>query len=330
MKRNHFGLKTIMKNGFLEKYGIVFILFGFSLFLSFMSPAFLSVPNIMNVVRQVSIIGVIAIGVTFVIITRGIDLSSGSVVALVGVIIASLSQTRIVMSQPVSMMLHPVIAITIGLVVGLILGVINGVLTAYGRLPAFIATLGMMTIARGGALLYTAGRPVTYLHSVYTQIGTNSIIGIPIPIWIYLVIAVFSHILLSKSVFGRHVFAIGGNEQSSRLCGINVNKTLVFVYAYAGFLSAVAGMLLLSRTAAGNPSYGVSYELDAIASTVIGGTSLSGGLGSIPLCVVGALIIGVVNNGMDLLGINAYYQQIVKGLIIIIAVLIDMNKHAKE
>lgn len=320
---------AIKKSGVIEKYGIVLILIAFSIVLSLVSPAFLSVRNLLNVVRQVSIIGVIAIGVTFVIITTGIDLSSGSVVALVGVIVASLSQTQIIDSQPVSMMLHPAIAICIGLIIGLILGMINGVLTAYGKLPAFIATLGMMTIARGGALLYTAGRPITHLHPLYTYIGTNSFLGIPIPIWVYIVIAFFSHILLAKSVFGRHVFAIGGNEQSAKLCGIQVKKSLVLVYTFAGFLSAIAGVLLLSRTAAGNPSYGVGYELDAIASTVIGGTSLSGGLGSIPFCVVGALIIGVVNNGMDLLGINAYYQQIVKGMIILVAVLIDMNKHSK-
>ncbi len=326
-------IKSLDKAGvssLIKKNGIVLILLGIGLIMSFVSPAFLTLQNLMNVVRQVSIIGVIAIGVTFIIITTGIDLSSGSVVAFVGVVVASLAQAKIIAEQPVSMMLNPFVAISIGLVIGAILGFINGFLTAYGRLPAFIATLGMMTIARGGALLYTSGRPVAHINPLFYKIGTGSFIGIPVPIWVYLIIAAFSYILLSKSTFGRHVFAIGGNLQASRLCGINVKKNLVIVYTYAGLLSGVAGILLLSRTAAGNPSYGIGYELDAIASTVIGGTSLSGGIGSIPLCVVGTLIIGVVNNSMDLMGVNAYFQQIVKGMIILIAVLIDMNKHKEK
>ncbi len=153
---------------------------------------------------------------------------------------------------------------------------------------------------------------------------------IPIPIWIYLLVGIISHILLSKSKFGRYVFAIGGNMQAARICGINVEKNLVLVYMYAGLLSAVSGILLVARTAAGNPTYGLAYELDAIASTVIGGTSLSGGIGSIPLCVVGAMIIGVLNNGMDLLGVNAYWQQIVKGIIIVVAVVIDSRKRRRK
>ena len=153
---------------------------------------------------------------------------------------------------------------------------------------------------------------------------------IPIPIWIYLLVGIISHILLSKSKFGRYVFAIGGNMQAARICGINVEKNLVLVYMYAGLLSAVSGILLVARTAAGNPTYGLAYELDAIASTVIGGTSLSGGIGSIPLCVVGAMIIGVLNNGMDLLGVNPYWQQIVKGIIIVVAVVIDSRKRRRK
>ncbi len=323
-------IKNINYSAYLKKYGIVLILLGIGLVMSFVSPVFLTFQNLTNIVRQVSIIGVIAIGVTFIIITTGIDLSSGSVLALVGVIVASLSQSVVMTDQPVSMTLNPYFAISVGLVVGALTGFINGFLTAYGRLPAFIATLGMMTIARGGALLYTNGRPVARLNPTFFELGTGSFMGIPIPIWVYIVIAVVSFILLSKTTFGRHVFAIGGNLNAAKLCGINVKKSLVIVYTYAGFLSAVAGVLLVTRTAAGNPAYGLGYELDAIASTVIGGTSLSGGIGSIPLCVVGTLIIGVVNNSMDLMGVNAYFQQIVKGLIILVAVLIDMNKHKER
>ena len=162
-----------------------------------------------------------------------------------------------------------------------------------------------------------------------SNLGTGRIIGVPIPIWIYLLMGIFTHILLSKTKFGRHVFAIGGNEQSARMCGINVEKTLVKVYALAGALTGVSAILLTARTSAGNPTYGVGYEFDAIIATVIGGTSLSGGTGSIPFCVIGALIIGVLNNGMDLLSINAYWQQIVKGVIIVVAVLIDSKTHKK-
>jgi inositol transport system permease protein len=187
-----------------------------------------------------------------------------------------------------------------------------------------------MTVARGAAALYTQGRPVGDLKDTFTFIGTGSFLGIPLPIWIYIAMAILAHVLLSKTKFGRHVFAIGGNEQAARICGINVERTLVKVYAFAGFLTAVSAILLTARTSAGNPTYGLAYELDAIAATVIGGTSLSGGIGSIPFCVIGALIIGVLNNGMDLLGVNAYWQQIVKGFIIVIAVLIDARKQKRK
>jgi len=324
-KIQHFSIQQ-----FMSKYGIVVILLGICLIMSIISPAFRSVRNLTNVVRQVSIIGIISMGVTLAIITTGIDLSSGSVLALVGVIVTSMSQNAVNLEQPVSIVIPVGIAIIIGLAVGTGTGVINGSLHAYGKIPPFIATLGMMTMARGAALLYSNGRPIGDLKTSLTFIGSGYFLNIPIPIWIYIIVGIISHILLSKTKFGRYVFAIGGNEQAARICGINVERTLVKVYAYAGLLSVVVGIFFIARTAAGNPSYGLSYELDAIASTVIGGTSLSGGIGSIPLCVVGALIIGVLNNSMDLLGVNAYWQQIVKGLIIVIAVLIDARKQKKK
>jgi len=322
--------KKIDFSDFMRKYGIVVIFIAICIFMSIVSPAFRTMRNLTNVVRQVSIIGIISMGVTFCIITTGIDLSSGSVLAFVGVIVASLSQTKVVEGQPISIVMPIFFSILIALAFAALLGTITGSVHAYGKIPAFIATLGMMTVARGAALLYANGRPIGNLKETFTHIGSGSFIGIPIPIWIYALVGVVSYILLSKSKFGRYVFAIGGNEQAARICGINVEKTLVGVYAYAGFLSGIAGILLVSRTAAGNPTYGLSYELDAIASTVIGGTSLAGGSGSIPLCVIGALIIGVINNGMDLMGVNAYWQQIVKGLIIVAAVLLDARKQKKN
>jgi len=327
---NEVKMKTVTVRGIMNKYGIVVILLGICLILSIISPSFRSVRNLTNIVRQVSMIGIISMGVTLAIITSGIDLSSGSVLALVGVIVTSMSQNAVNTLQPISIVMPIGIAIVIGLMVGLILGTINGSLHAFGKIPPFIATLGMMTVARGLALLYSNGRPIGDLKESFMFIGGGSFLHISIPIWIYLFVGIISHIMLSKSRFGRYIFAIGGNEQAARICGINVEKVKVMVYAYAGLLSAIAGIMLVSRTAAGNPSYGVSYELDAIASTVIGGTSLSGGVGSIPLCVIGALIIGVLNNSMDLMGVNAYWQQIVKGLIIVIAVLIDARKQRKK
>jgi inositol transport system permease protein len=315
---------------FLRKYGIVVIFLAMCLMLTLISPAFGTTRNLMNVVRQVSMIGILAMGVTFCIITGGIDLSSGSVLAFVGVIVASFSQTKVVDGQPVSVVMPIIVGLLAGLAAGVVMGWINGALTAYTKIPPFVATLGMMTVARGAALLYSSGRPIGYLKESFTYIGGGIFLKIPVPIWIYLIVGIISYILLSKSRFGRYVFAIGGNEQAARICGINVEKNLVLVYIYAGLLSAISGIILVARTAAGNPTYGVSYELDAIAATVIGGTSLSGGVGSIPLCVVGALIIGVLNNGMDLLNINAYWQQIVKGIIIVVAVVIDASKKRRN
>ena len=270
------------------------------------------------------------LGWTFAIITTGIDLSSGSLIALTGVVVASLAQTQIPDGQPVGAIIPVFFAILITMTLGAGLGTVNGSLHAYGKIPAFIATLGMMTVARGLALLYTSGRPIGYLKSSFTFIGSGSFLGLSIPIWVYIAVGLISWILLSKSKFGRYVYAIGGNMNAARMCGINVERTLVKVYAYAGLLSAISGILLVARTAAGNPTYGLSYELDAIASTVIGGTSLSGGIGSIPFCIVGALIIGVINNGMDLMGVNAYWQQIIKGFIIVLAVLLDSRKQHKK
>jgi len=315
--------KTEISN-FLKKYGIVVVFVGMCLLLAIISPAFASMRNLLNVVRQVSIIGILAMGVTFSIITAGIDLSSGAVLAFVGVIVASFSQARVVEGQPISIVMPILFALLIGLAAGALMGFINGAITAYGRIPPFVATLGMMTVARGAALLYSGGRPIGYLKPSFTYLGGGSFLAIPVPIWIYVIVGVISHFLLSQTRFGVYAFAIGGNVQAARRCGINVEKNLILVYTYGGLLSAIAGIIMVSRTAAGNPTYGVSYELDAIASTVIGGTSLAGGIGSIPLCVVGALIIGVLSNGMDLLGIDPNWQQIVKGVIIVTAVLIDV------
>ncbi len=317
-------------SAFMSKYGIVVIFLGLCIIMSFVSPAFRSMRNLTNVIRQVSIIGILSIGVTFCIITGGIDLSSGSLIAFISVIVASLSQNVVNPNQPLSIVMPIAMSIILALLLGALLGSVNGSLHAFGKIPPFIATLGMMTVARGAAALVTAGRPVGDLKDTFTFIGTGKLFGLAIPIWVYLGVGVFAHILLSRTKFGRHVFAIGGNEQASRNCGIDVEKTLVKVYAFAGLMSAISAILLTARTSAGNPTYGLAYELDAIAATVIGGTSLAGGVGSIPFCIIGALIIGVLNNSMDLLSVNAYWQQIAKGVIIVVAVLIDARKQRRQ
>ncbi|GGE13324.1 ABC transporter permease [Marinithermofilum abyssi] len=304
-----------------SRYGIFIIFLGMVTLMSFLTPYFFNVLNLINVVRQVSFIGIVAMGVTFVIITKGIDLSSGSVIALISVVAADFA-------HPGEHSLFVPLAIGVG--VGALTGLINGTITAKGMIPPFIATLGMMTAARGLALLYSDGRPIGNLSDSFLFIGAGEILGIPFPIIVFLVVGIISHLLLSNTKFGKYTYAIGGNEQAARICGINVDRHLILVYTYAGLLTAIAGLMLTARISVGQPSMGVMYELDAIAAAVIGGTSLTGGIGTIPGTMIGALIIGVLNNGLDLLNVSSYWQQILKGAIIVTAVLIDSRKNKKS
>ncbi|MGM0876074.1 MAG: ABC transporter permease [Bacillota bacterium] len=303
-----------------SKYGILLVLLAMMVTMSFLSEAFLTTQNLLNVVRQISFIGIVAMGVTMVIITTGIDLSSGSVIALVSVVSASFA--------------HPgefsiIVPLVIGLGIGAMAGLINGTITAKGKIPAFIATLGMMIAARGLALLFSDGRPIPDLSPSFLFIGKGEIMGIPFPIIVFIAMGIISHLMLSKTKFGKYTYAIGGNEQAARICGINVDRYKIMIYTYAGLLAAIAGMMLTARISVGQPSMGNMFELDAIAAAVIGGTSLSGGVGTIGGTMIGALIIGVLNNGLDLLGVSSYWQQILKGIIIVSAVLIDARKNKK-
>lgn len=314
-------------NAFFKKYAIVLILLAMIIALSFLSPAFLQPRNLLNVVRQISVMGLIAIGVTMVIITGGIDLSSGSVLALAAVVAASLAQRTDWASAKYPGLDLPVfVPIIAALLVGITCGAINGSLIARFKIPPFIATLGMMTVARGFALIYS-DRPVSSLTDAYNFIGQGEILGIPLPIILIIAVAVGAHILLNNTRFGRYIYALGGNEQAARISGINISRVKIGVYTLAGMLSGFAGLVLSSRISSGQPGLGLGYELDAIASAVIGGTSLSGGIGTIWGTMVGALIIGVLNNGLDLLNVSAYWQTIVKGSIIVIAVIIDERKN---
>jgi inositol transport system permease protein len=314
-------------NAFIRKYAIVFILLAMLIAMTFLSEAFLTPRNLLNIVRQISVMGLIAIGVTMVIITGGIDLSSGSVLALAAVVSTSLAQrldwAEIKFPGLDVPVIFPILA---ALAVGAVCGLVNGSLIASFRIPPFIATLGMMTVARGFALIYSE-RPVSGLKDSYNYIGQGEPFGIPVPILILAFVAIAAHIMLNNTRFGRHIYALGGNEQAARISGINISRVKIGVYTIAGLLAGLSGLVLSSRIGSGQPGLGLGYELDAIASAVIGGTSLSGGIGTIWGTIVGALIIGVLNNGLDLLNVSAYWQTIVKGSIIVIAVIIDERKN---
>lgn len=302
-----------------NKYGMVVILFVMIIVMTIIKPIFINTSNIINIFKQVAVIGTIAYGVTLIIITGGIDLSSGSVVALVGVVVASFSAPGD----------NIILAIIIGLLVGALCGAINGIVLSFTGIPPFIATLGMMTIARGAALLYTNGRPISNIDESLLVLGTGKIGPVPIAVIIFLLAGLLTHIILRKSTFGKSIYAIGGNEQAAIVCGLNVKKIKILIYTFAGVMSAVGGIVLTARVSSGNPTAGLSYELDAIASAVIGGTSLSGGVGYISGTIIGALIIGVLNNGLTLIGVSPYWQQVVKGLIIVGAVILDAYKNKR-
>jgi ribose transport system permease protein len=278
-----------------------------------LTPHFLTVSNLLNIAQQTSINAIIAVGLTFVIISGGIDLSVGSIVAFSGVVMASLMQRAI--PWP--------IAILGGLATGLACGLLNGVLITLGRLPPFIATLGMMSVARGAALLYTDGRPVSGFAEAFRWLATGEMIFVPVPVIVMGAVYLAAHFILRRTPFGRYVFAIGGNEEAALLSGVKVRLHKTMVYGVGGLLSALAAIMLTARLNSAQPIAGINYELDAIAAAVIGGTSLMGGQGSVAGTLVGALIMGVLRNGLNLLGVSSFVQQLVIGAVIILAVLMD-------
>ena len=303
----------------LFKYGIYGAFVLLVVGMSAASPHFLTPENIVNILLQTSVNGIIAVGMTLVIITAGIDLSVGSIVALSAVVAASFA--------------HPggyplIVAILAGISVGLAVGLVNGLLIAKKGLAPFIVTLAMMTAARGLALVYTSGRPVINLTGSYDFIGGGSLLGVPLPVVLFALTISAGAFLLHFTRFGRYVFAVGGNEMAARVSGINTHRILIAVYAITGALSGLAGIILSSRVMSASPAGGAGYELDAIAAVVIGGTSLFGGVGSIAGTVVGVLIIGVMNNGLDMLNVSSYWQLVAKGAIILLAVLLDRKSAA--
>jgi ribose transport system permease protein len=307
----------INKNQILQnsrQLGTLIGLFIVILIFWLLSPYFFSTSNLVNILLQSSINAIIAVGMTYVIITAGIDLSVGSIMAFSAVILASAMQSGI--GVP--------IAILISLIVGTLCGLSNGLLISYGMLPPFIATLGMMSIARGAALLVTQGKPISGFSPEFRFLATGEILSIPFPVILMIIIYIAAHIILKKTLLGRYTYAIGGNEEASHLSGINTKIIKTTVYGISGLLSGFAGVILTARLNSAQPIAGIMYELDAIAAVVIGGTSLLGGEGKISGTLIGALIMGVLRNGLNLLGVSSFVQQIVIGVVIIIAVLVDM------
>lgn len=302
----------------IQTYMLIFIVIGLGIILSFISSNFLTTTNLLNVLRQISINGILAIGMTIVCLTGGIDLSVGSIVAFSGIIAAGFLRDK---EYPI------VLVLLIAILAGGLLGLYNGYFVAYRNAAPFVVTLSMMTIARGMTYVYSNGRPISNLPTNFLAIGKGSIAGIPVPTIILILVFVLASVMLTKLKFGRYVYAVGGNENAAMVSGINVKWIKMMVYVLSGIACGIAAIILTARVSAGLPTAGESYELDAIAATVIGGTSLSGGRGRLWGTIVGAILLGIVNNGLDLLNVSSFYQQIVKGLIILGAILIDSKRN---
>lgn len=305
----------------LRQFGLLFVALFIVVFMSFTSDVFLKAANIRNVLRQISLNGILAVGMTFVILTGGIDLSVGSVVAITGVICGSIMASGG----------NWIVGCLVALAVAVLCGTINGCLIAYVGFQPFIATLSTMTIGRGFALAYSDGKPYTITDPSFKAIGQGYVGSIPIPIILLFVVCIIGVIILSTTTFGRYVLAIGGNKSAAKLSGVRTRKVEMYVYVLSAVCAWIVGLILAARISSGQPTAGESYEMDAIAATAIGGTSMNGGIGTLTGTILGFVIIGLLSNSMNLLNINSFYQQIVKGLLIIIAVFLDMrSKGAKE
>ena len=305
----------------LDRYGIFLVFLAICVILSFLSPAFLTVRNALNVFRQVSITGIIGVGMTFVILTGGIDLSVGSLLALAGVLAAGLQIPH--GAGPFLMVVLPIVVVTC-------LGMLVGFIISKFKVPPFVATLGMMSAARGMTLIYTDGYPISGLSRSFRVLGSGMVGPVPVPIIIYVFVVVVGAIVLSQTKFGRYVYAIGGNEEAVRLSGIPTSRYKMIIYGISAFTAALSGVILAARLSSGQPTAGEGYELDVIAAVVIGGTSLQGGRGSVFGTFIGALLIGVLTNGFNLMNISPFYQQFVKGVIIVAAVIMEQMRSKQK
>ena len=299
--------------------------------LSLLTDKFFTTANGINVLRQVAVNVCIATGMTLIVLTGGIDLSVGSVLALCGAITAGLFKNGIAVPAADLWIGFTILgAIMAALIAGAILGWINGFVITKFRVPPFVATLAMLTIARGFTMLYTGGHPVSNLGENFAVIGAGSFIGIPVPVWIASFVVLLAAFICSKTRLGRYIYAIGGNETAAKLSGIRINRVKMTVYTIGAALAAVGGVIVTSRLDSAQPNAGTSYELDAIAAVVIGGTSLNGGKGTVWGTVIGAVIIGILNNGLVLLNVSPFWQQVVKGAVILLAVVIDKIGDKKD
>jgi inositol transport system permease protein len=333
--------KRVVKRKFHSEMSMLMVLVGIALAFEILGWVFVGSSFLGNeqrlsiIILQVSVIGILAVGVTHVIITGGIDLASGSVVGLAAMVAASLAQgaTDVRALYPALTDLSPIWPILAGLVVGLLAGWFSGLLIAKTGIPPFIATLGMMVCARGVAKWYTMGQPIALLTPEFTWLGKSFIVfgfPVPLPVLIFLAVAVLSHIALGYTRYGKYTYAIGSNPQAARVSGINIGGHLIKVYAVAGLLSGLAGVVTAARAASAQPTMGTAYELDAIAAAVIGGTSLAGGSGRITGTLIGTIILGIITSGFTFLKIGSYYQEIIKGTIIVLAVVIDQYRRSKQ
>ena len=302
-------MKVLSKNSvmeFVKKTAILWVMIILILILSVISPSFFRGQNLLNIIKQASITGVIGVGMTFVLITGGIDLSVGSVMALSGTMAASVAVAE--KNMPIALV------ILVGVGLGALCGLINGIGVSYIGFPPFIMTLGMMTIARGIPLVFTNGTPIFGLSEEFNMIANSRVLGVP-SLVIFLVITVLAgHIILSKTVLGRRIYAVGGNEDAARLSGVSTAKVKLFVYVFCGILSGIAGILICSRITSGNGTVAEGYEMNAISAAVIGGVSMTGGSGNVLGMVVGAMILTIIQNSFDIMGVNSFYQNIIKGI----------------
>ena len=303
---------------FIKKLGPFIGLVALFISISVLNSSFLEFANLKNLLRQVSINALIAFGMTFVILTGGIDLSVGSILALSSALMADFIVGG----------LNPVAAIFAAAIVGILLGTINGLAVTFGRVAPFIATLATMTIYRGATLVFTNGNPISGLtnNELFHGFGQGDLLGLPVPAITMFICFLVLWFVLQKTSLGRRTYAVGGSEKVSFIAGIKINRVKIFAYALTGFLSAIAGAIITSRLNSAQPTAGAGYELDAIAAVVLGGTSLAGGKGHIVGTLIGALIIGTLNNGLNILDVSSFYQQVVKGIVILLAVLADRKK----
>ena len=313
-------MKVLSKNSvmeFVKKTAILWVMIILILILSVISPSFFRGQNLLNIIKQASITGVIGVGMTFVLITGGIDLSVGSVMALSGTMAASVAVAE--KNMPIALV------ILVGVGLGALCGLINGIGVSYIGFPPFI-----MTFARGIPLVFTNGTPIFGLSEEFNMIANSRVLGVP-SLVIFLVITVLAgHIILSKTVLGRRIYAVGGNEDAARLSGVSTAKVKLFVYVFCGILSGIAGILICSRITSGNGTVAEGYEMNAISAAVIGGVSMTGGSGNVLGMVVGAMILTIIQNSFDIMGVNSFYQNIIKGIIILLAVFLDLRGKKKK